>query len=64
MTKGICQPSHNFIGYLANISQFTQKVPFQARTTEAQFGPKLWNIMSHDSLSEDLLEVLWHDKTQ
>ena len=48
----------------SNISQFTQKIPFQARTTEAQLGPKLQNIMSHDSLSEDLLEVLWHDETQ
>ena len=42
------------------ISQFTKKIHFVARTIEAQNGPKLYNMMSHDSFSEDLLEVLWH----
>ena len=26
--------------------------------------PKLRNLMSHDSLSEDLFEVLWYDQAQ
>ena len=38
--------------------------PFWARAIWAEFGPKLCNIMSHDSLSEDLFEVLWHDEAQ
>ena len=38
--------------------------PFWAGVFWAKFGPKLCNIMSHDSLSEDLFEVLWHDEAQ
>ena len=38
--------------------------PFWARAIWAEFGPKLCNIMSHDSLSENLFEVLWHDGAQ
>ena len=38
--------------------------PFWARPILAEFGPKLCNVMSHDSLSEDLAEVLWHDEAQ
>ena len=37
---------------------------FWARAIWAEFGPKLCNVMSHDSLSEDLFEVLWHDEAQ
>ena len=40
------------------------KFPFWARAIWAKFGPKLCNAMSHDSLSEDLFEVLWHDEAQ
>ena len=35
--------------------------PFWAR---AIWTPKLCNVMSHDSLSEGLFELLWHDATQ
>ena len=41
-----------------------KKLPFEARPIWTQFGPKLYNLMSHDSLSEDLFELLWHDETQ
>ena len=34
--------------------------PFWLRTIWAKFGPNLCNLMSHDSLSEDLFEILWH----
>ena len=40
------------------------KFPFWARAIWAEFEPKLCNVMSHDSLSEDLVEVLWHDEAQ
>ena len=36
--------------------------PFFARTIWAEFGPKLCNVVSLDSLSEDLFEVLWHNE--
>ena len=42
----------------------SKKFPFWARVIWAKFGPKLFNLMSHYSLSEDLFEVLWHDKAQ
>ena len=35
-----------------------------ARAIWAEFGPKLCNIMCHDSFSEDLFDVLCHDKAQ
>ena len=41
-----------------------KKLPFQLRTIWTQFGPNLCNLMSHDSLSEDLFEVLWHHEIQ
>ena len=41
-----------------------KKFPFCTRVIWAKFGPKLFNLMSHDSLSEDLFEVFWHDKAQ
>ena len=41
-----------------------KKFPFQRRAIWAQFGPNLCNLMSHDSLSEDLFEVLWHHEIQ
>ena len=39
-----------------------KKFPFWA--IWAEYEPTLCNVMSHDSLSEDLFEVLWHDKAQ
>ena len=39
-----------------------KKFPFWARAIWAKFVPKLCNVMYHDSLSEDLFEVLWHDE--
>ena len=47
-----------------NISQLTKKVPFLARTIWAQRWPNLCILMSHDSLSEELFEVLWLDEQQ
>ena len=41
-----------------------KKFPFWARAIWAEFVPKLCNAMSHDSLFEDLFEVLWHDEAQ
>ena len=41
-----------------------KKFPFRLRAIWAQFGPNLSNLMSHDSLSEDLFEVLWHHEIQ
>ena len=41
-----------------------KKFPFWLRAIWAQFGPNLSNLMSHDSLSEDLFEVLWHHEVQ
>ena len=41
-----------------------KKFPFWLRAFWAQFGPNLCNLMSHDSLSEDLFEVLWHHEIQ
>ena len=41
-----------------------EKFPFWVRSISAKFGPILCNLMSHDSLSEDLFEVLWHNKAQ
>ena len=38
-----------------------EKFPFWVRAISVKFGPILCNRMSHDSLSEDLFEVLWHD---
>ena len=39
-----------------------KEFPFWAREIWAKFGPKLYNIMSHDSLSEDFFEVFRHDR--
>ena len=41
-----------------------KKFAFWVRATLAKFGPILCSLMSHDSLSEDLFEILWHDKAQ
>ena len=41
-----------------------KKFHFWARAIWAKFGPILCNLMSHDLLSEDLFEVLRHDKAQ
>ena len=41
-----------------------KKFPFWATAIWDKFGSKLCNVMSHDSLSEDLFEVLWHEKAQ
>ena len=41
-----------------------KKLPFQLRTIWTQFGPNLCNLMSHDSLIEDLFKVLWHHEVQ
>ena len=38
-----------------------KKFPFWARTIQAQFGPKLLNLISHDSFSETLFEILQYD---
>ena len=38
--------------------------PFWATAIWAEFWSKLCNVMSRDSLSEDLFEVLWHDEAQ
>ena len=38
--------------------------PFWARAIWAKFGQKLYNVMSHDSLSEELFKVLWRDEAQ
>ena len=38
--------------------------PFGAKAIWTQFGSRLYNIMSHDSLSEDVLEVLWYNEAQ
>ena len=38
-----------------------KKFPFWARAMWTQFGSKI-SALSHDSLSEDLFEVLWHDE--
>ena len=38
-----------------------KKFPFWARTIQAQFGPKLLNLISHDSHYETLFEILQHD---
>ena len=49
----------------SNISQFSKKIPFWGRAIWAQLGQKLCNLMSHDSHSEDLFEVLWcYDEAQ
>ena len=42
----------------------TKNFPFWLRAIWTQFGPNLCNLMSHDSLSEDLFEVLWHHEVQ
>ena len=41
-----------------------KKFPFWLRVIWAQFGPNFCNIMSHDSVSEDLFEVFWHHEVQ
>ena len=41
-----------------------KKFPSWARAIWAEFGPKLCNVMSRNSLSEDLFDVLRHDKAQ
>ena len=41
-----------------------KKFSFQLRAIWAQFVPNLCNLMSHDSLSEDLFEVLWYYEAQ
>ena len=41
-----------------------KKFPFWARAIWAKFGSKVCNVMSQDSFSEDLFEVLWHDEAQ
>ena len=40
------------------------KFPFWAREIWAKYGPIWCNVMSHDSLSEDIFEVLWRDMAQ
>ena len=43
----------------SHVSQFAKKkFPFGAREIFAQFGIKLCNLLSHDLLSKDLLEIL------
>ena len=37
---------------------------FWLRLIWAQFGPNLCGHISHDSLSKDLFEVLWHHEIQ
>ena len=41
-----------------------KKFPFWVRAILAKFGLILCNLLSYDSLSEDLFEILWHDKAQ
>ena len=41
-----------------------RKAPFWLRAIWVQFGFNLFKPMSHDSLSEDLFEVLWHHEVQ
>ena len=48
----------------ALLVNFPKKFPFRLTAIWAQFGPNVCNIMPHDSLSEDLFEVLWHHKVQ
>ena len=50
--------------YTKVIVNLPKTFPFWARTIWAEFGPKLCNVMSHDSLSQDLFKVLWHDELQ
>ena len=41
-----------------------KKFSFWARVIWAEFGPKLCNVMSYDSLFEDLFKVLSYDEVQ
>ena len=41
-----------------------KKFPLRLGKIWAQFGPNLYNLMSHDLLSEDLFEVSWHYEIQ
>ena len=41
-----------------------KKFPFWLRAIWAQFGPNLCNLVSHDSLSEDVFKVLWQHQVQ
>ena len=36
---------------------FSKKLPF-GEVTHTQFGPKLYNLLSHDLLFEDFFEML------
>ena len=47
-----------------SIISLPKKYPFWLRAFWAQFGPNLCNLMSHDSLSEDLFEDFWHHEVQ
>ena len=47
----------------SNVCQLTQKSPSTQRLL-IPFGPKLSNLIFHDSLSENFFEVLWHFETQ
>ena len=48
----------------ATLVSFPQKSSIPLLTTLAQFEPRLRNLMSHDSLSEDNFEDLWHDEAK
>ena len=50
--------------YIKVTVNLPKKISFRTRAIWAEFGPKLCNVMSHDSLFEDLFEVLWHDEAQ
>ena len=41
-----------------------KQFPLGARAIWAQFGPKLYNLLSRDSFYEDLFGVLLHDEAQ
>ena len=58
---------HDVMGYNSYTKvkvSLPKKFSFWARDIWAELEPKSCNVMSHDSLSQDLFEVLWHDETQ
>ena len=58
---------HGMMGYniYTKIAVNLPKIfPCWLRAISAKFGPILCNLMSHDLLSEDPFEILWHDKAQ
>ena len=50
---------HNSAGYVdRSISQFSQKISFSGKTTiRAQFGPKVFNLISHDLSQRFVLKL-------